>query len=99
MASNVVELFPNQVDMSRFKNKDFKVGIGKFEAIDPSKETNELGQAISDLSDSFESKKKEKIKQDKQEQKYLMGNFDVYNVNAIIVTYYLECGEKINKKI
>lgn len=101
MSFNIIELFPNQVDMSRFKKKDFKPGLTAFEAIDPSKEIKELNQAIADLSRSFTSQEKEEVQTQsvEPERKYPTGHFDVYNRNADMVTYSLEHGEKINRKI
>ena len=101
MSFNVIELFPNQVDMSRFKKKDFKPGLISFEAIDPSKEIKELNQAIADSSGSFESQEKEEVEVQNIEPKrrYPTGHFDTYNRSADMVTYSLEHGEKINKKI
>ena len=100
MSFNIIELFPNQVDMSRFKKKDFKPGLISFEAIDPSKEIKELNQAIANLSGSFTSQEEEvQVQNVEPERKYPTGHFDVYNRNADMVTYSLEHGEKINKKI
>ena len=99
MSFNIIELFPNQVDMFRFRKKSFKPGLITIEAIDPSKEIKELNQAISDLSEGFESQEKKEIQTVESEQKYPTGHFDVYNRNADMVTYSLEHGEKINKKI
>lgn len=87
--------------MSRFKKKNFKPGLISFEAIDPSKEIKELNQAIADLSGSFTSQEKEEVQAQnvELERRYPTGHFNIYNRNADMVTYSLEHGEKINKKI
>ena len=103
MNSNIIELFPGRyVDMSRFRSGNFKPGLYIFEAIDPSQETSNLKQGLETLSGSFDSQHEESKNIEQLElapKTFQPGHFDVYNRNASVVTYTLEHGEKINKKI
>ena len=103
MSFNVIELFPGRhVDMSKFRKGNFKPGLISYEAIDPSKETSDLKRGLETLSGSFDllQEEIESIEQFELAPKIFQpGHFDVYNRNASVVTYTLEHGEKINKKI
>ena len=101
--NNVIEMFPGlkELEMKRFRSNNFRPGLVDFRAIDPSKEIKELNQTIADLSGSFTSQEKEEVEVQNIEPKrrYPTGHFNTYNRNADLVTYSLEHGEKINKKI
>ena len=103
MSFNIIELFPGRrVDMSRFRNGSFKPGLYTFEAIDPSQETSNLKQGLETLSGSFDSQREEHENIEHIElapKNFQPYRFDVYNRNATVVTYTLDHGEKINKKI
>ena len=102
MGSNIIELFPDRnVDMSRFRTGKFVAGLANFERIDPTKEFTDLNNSLENLSSSFDSGRDD-AREERLEKTYTNFQskyFEVYNRNASVVTYTLEHGEKINKKI
>lgn len=103
MSFNVIELFPEfAIDMSRFRKGKFKSGLISHEAIDETEEINDKKRASKNISDVFsfhqiENKNIEQIESTRGD--FYFGRLDIYNRNASVVTYTLEHGEKINKKI
>lgn len=103
MSFNVIELFHEfAIDMSRFRKGKFKSGLISHEAIDEAEETNDKKRASKNVSyfSSFHAIENKDIEQlDLIPSNFRFVRLDIYTRNASVVTYTLEHGEKINKKI